>query len=131
VFGDSDGEDQNQGAFHNVQFVGKFFEFISFEQAADFIYDWIKVKKHNATEFTQDYPALIGSALEFKKELKEGKKQKFSEDQIMAVAFELSDSDYIVKFSLGLLGACSQNSKVPNLIARIILNNLAIMISDS
>lgn len=81
-------------------------------------------------EFTQDFPALLEQAVSFKKELQEGKKKPFSESQILAQNFELSEADYTVKLALGLLSACSLMEKIPNLIARIILNNIAIMASD-
>jgi hypothetical protein len=42
----------------------------------------------------------------------------------------MSEHDYVIKLALGLLEECSKNLKVPNLIARIILNNLAIKVAD-
>ena len=69
-------------------------------------------------------------AVAFRKELQEGSKQAFSADQIMARHSDMSEHDYVIKLALGLLEECSKNLKVPNLIARIILNNLAIKVAD-
>ena len=49
-----------------------------------------------------------------------------SSEVIFAKGLEGSESDYIVNLSLSLLEACSLNEKVPNLISRILLNNLYI-----
>lgn len=49
---------------------------------------------------------------------------------IFLLNIEENESDYIVKFCLNLLEACSLNESVPAIVNRIILNNLSIQISD-
>lgn len=51
---DDDGE-----YFYSKEFVQKFKSLKSFEEAAKFIQDWIKVLKHNATEFANDLPGVL------------------------------------------------------------------------
>lgn len=43
----------------NMEFVKQFDHFGSFARAAGYIEDWIRTKKHNATDFTNDLPAVI------------------------------------------------------------------------
>jgi hypothetical protein len=43
----------------NMEFVKAFDSFGTFNKAAGFIEDWIRTKKHNATDFTNDYPAVL------------------------------------------------------------------------
>lgn len=43
----------------NLDFVREFDKFHSFSKAAAFIEDWIRSKKNNATDFTNDFPALL------------------------------------------------------------------------
>ena len=42
-----------------MEFVRQFDKFSSFNRAAGFIEDWIRTKRHNATDYTNDFPALI------------------------------------------------------------------------
>ena len=41
----------------------------SYKEAADWIFKWFKELKHNPTDFTQEYPALIDSGIAYRKEL--------------------------------------------------------------
>jgi hypothetical protein len=43
---------------------------------------------------------------------------------------EVNESDFIMRFSLNLLEACSVNEKVPGIIGRIIINNLYLQIKE-
>ena len=42
----------------NMTFVKAFDDFESFDQAADFVHDWIKVAKHKPASVQRDLPAL-------------------------------------------------------------------------
>ena len=42
-----------------MEFVKAFDQFGSFNKAAGYIEDWIRTKKHNATDFANDLPAII------------------------------------------------------------------------
>jgi hypothetical protein len=42
-----------------MEFVKAFDSFGTFNKAAGYIEDWIRTKKHNATDFTNDYPAVL------------------------------------------------------------------------
>ena len=86
MFGDECSNDDTE-VFYNKEFVNKckfenllltkpiVFTFRTFEEAADWIKTWIKDKKHNPTEFTQDLPALMDKGLDYRKELIEKRKQ--------------------------------------------------------
>jgi len=52
-------KDSQSGSEPNKRFVEQFDTFCSFGKAAGFIEDWIRTKKHNATDFTDDYPAVL------------------------------------------------------------------------
>ena len=53
------------------------------------------------------------------------------QDIIFAKGMELeTESDYVVNLSLHLLEACSLNEKVPNIISRILLNNLYLQMQE-
>jgi hypothetical protein len=43
----------------NQEFVRAFDHFGSFAKAAGYIEDWIRSKKNNATDFTNDFPAVL------------------------------------------------------------------------
>ena len=43
----------------NMEFVKQFDKFASFNKAAGFIEDWIRTKKHNSTDYTNDFPAVL------------------------------------------------------------------------
>lgn len=52
-------DDEEEVAEPNMEFVKAFDSFGSFNKAAGFIEDWIRTKRHNATDFTNDLPAVI------------------------------------------------------------------------
>lgn len=45
------------------------FQFHTFEEASNFIGIWFKELKHNPTEFTQDWPALLDKGCQYREEL--------------------------------------------------------------
>jgi hypothetical protein len=42
-----------------MEFVKAFDQFGSFHKAAGYVEDWIRTKKHNATDFATDLPAVL------------------------------------------------------------------------
>jgi len=51
--------DEEEFCEPNMDFVKPFDNFCSFPKAAGFIEDWIRTKKNNATDFTNDLPAIL------------------------------------------------------------------------
>ena len=51
----------------NMEFVKQFDKFASFNKASGFIEDWIRTKKHNSTDFTNDFPAIIERGKQLRK----------------------------------------------------------------
>lgn len=113
---------------------------------------WIKDKGHNPTEFTQDLPALVDLGRDFRKELlakasqnPEQRKTNASSDLIMGMCVHdygmfskvseqgvaPTESDYTLHFSLCLLRECCLHEKIPALIPRMLLNNIAIKLSTN
>jgi hypothetical protein len=101
------------------------------------------VLKHNASvtitsynlhllkEFTNDLPALLEKATEFRLSVLNNPEKPYSKDLLFAQGIEdNSEDDYLVNFSLQLMAACSQCEKVPSMISRILMNNLAIQINE-
>ena len=71
-------------------------------------------------------PALLEKAVDYRGATLENPERS---DIILSKGIELeTESDYIVNLSLNLLEACSLNEKVPNIICRILLNNLYLQI---
>jgi hypothetical protein len=52
-------DDEEEVVEPNMEFVKAFDSFGSFNKAAGFIEDWIRTKRHNATDFTNDFPAVL------------------------------------------------------------------------
>lgn len=116
--------------------------------------------KHNTTEFTTEFPALIDSGTDYRAEklaklqtnpeqvdlASLGKSQimaqciidygSFNEIEVAAGRVSTdkkqmpTESDYIIHMSLCMLASCCSNSDVSAIIPRIILNNIALMIDD-
>lgn len=53
----------------NMEFVKQFDKFGSFHRAAGFIEDWIRTKRHNATDYANDFPAVIERGKQIRKVL--------------------------------------------------------------
>ena len=51
----------------NMKFVNAFDSFSSFIKAAGFIEDWIRTKKNNPTDFSNDFPAVLKRGLLIRK----------------------------------------------------------------
>lgn len=110
---------------------------------------WFRVLQHNPTEFTSDLPALLDAGLEYRTEVLE----KVAKDFKAAVGLgktlmtqcilnfgmfegvcdqkvdKPNGHDYLLHLSLGLLLECCSNERIPAIVPRIILNNLAIKLS--
>lgn len=61
--------DEEEAGEPNMEFVVPFDTFLSFGKAAGFIEDWIRTKKNNATDFTNDLPAILERAKQIRKVL--------------------------------------------------------------
>jgi hypothetical protein len=51
----------------NMEFVRQFDKFSSYPRAAGFIEDWIRTKRHNATDYTNDFPAVVERGKQIRK----------------------------------------------------------------
>lgn len=91
---DEDG-DNNYGEelLYSKEFVNKFYEFKTYQQATGWILKWYKEMKHNTTEFTNEFPALIDCGSDYRleklKKLQTNPEQPtdlstFPKDQLMA-----------------------------------------------
>ena len=58
----------------NMEFVKQFDKFASFNKAAGFIEDWIRTKKNNATDFANDFPAVLDRGKQIRKILIKSRK---------------------------------------------------------
>lgn len=67
-FMDDDMEDEDDMLLHSKEFVNKFYQFDSYDQATAWIIKWFKEMKHNTTEFTTEFPALIDSGTDYRTE---------------------------------------------------------------
>jgi hypothetical protein len=67
-YGDGSDSDDKQ-VFYNKEFVNKFFQFHTFEEASNFTAIWFKELKHNPTEFTSDWPAILDKGCSYREEL--------------------------------------------------------------
>lgn len=64
---DDDFEEDEQ-LLHSKDFVNKFYEFTTYQQATEWILKWYKEMKHNTTEFTNEFPALIDTGTDYRSE---------------------------------------------------------------
>ena len=127
------------------------YQFQSFEEASNFIAVWFKELKHNPTEFTQDLPALLDGACDYREEIIK-KSQASNPEQPLDGINDLTilmkcikdfgefkqpnesvciptKDDYLFHFTLKLLEHCCVNDRIQNIIPRVIMNNLAIKLS--
>jgi len=145
------GIDEEEVAEPNFEFVKAWDNFCSFSKAAGFIEDWIRTKKHNATDFTVDFPAILERAKQVRLVLmlnrrhnNNGKGGIELDKNGYAISPELknvqqliftkktydSEDDYVIHFTLNVLEACSIRPEVPLLVIRIALNHLHILLND-
>ena len=144
---DSDDDKGDEQVFYNKKFIHQFYQFTTYKQAADYIVDWIKVKGNNPTDFTQDFPDLLDKGLEYRDELLEKHKENLEtlpNELILAQCITdfgifkaLSEekekptkNDYIFHLTFGLLKETCLSEKIPAIVPRIILNNLALKLMD-
>jgi len=66
-FMDDDDDDDDQ-FLHSKEFVNKFYQFSSYQESTNWIIKWFKELKHNTTEFTTEFPALIDSGTDYRTE---------------------------------------------------------------
>ena len=67
-FMDDDFDDDDENMLHSKDFVNRFFSFSSYQEATAWINKWFKEMKHNTTEFTTEFPALIDSGTDYRTE---------------------------------------------------------------
>lgn len=107
---------------------------------------WFKEMKHNPTEFTSDWPALMDRGCEYREELlKKAQANPENADAIVNDDFIMSKciknygvfasdqpgatptaDDYFFHLTLGMLEHTCINDRLQNTIPRVILNNLVI-----
>lgn len=113
------------------------------------------MRKHNVTEFAQDYPALIDKGLCYREELLANKDvanpestKVISDGPIMAKCIKdfgifskkseknpelqeiASKDDYVFHLTFGLLKECCRKDNMIPIIPRIIMNNIAMKLND-
>lgn len=134
-----------------MDFVKAFDSFSTFKRVANFIEDWIRAKRHNATDFATDFPAVLARGLIVRRILLNLRKERKAasielqydkkgdpldpelrqvHQRILTKKLYATEDDYIFCFALDLLEACSVKQEVPLLVIRIALNHLGIMISE-
>ena len=132
----------------NIEFVRAFDGFVTFNRAASFIEDWIRNKKNNSTDFTNDFPAILERGKTIRRillKLRDGNPNcdvnkdgaplnpEVRNVHQLILTKNLCDSEdaYAFHFTMNLLEACSLKSQVPLLIIRIAINYIGILISES
>jgi len=132
----------------NMQFVEPFDNFCSFAKAAGYIEDWIRTKKHNATDFTNDLPAILERGKLVRKVLVHIRKQNPEipthlkddveiESEVKNVSKLIytkdlyeTEADYLYYFLMNLVECCSVRPEVPLVVIRIAWNHLKSLIDD-
>ena len=108
--------------------------------------------KHNPTEFTQDLPALLDLAVEYRDEILKKAKDSNPEQPLDGIIDQTilmmgikdfgffkqpnesvipTKDDYLFHLTLMLLEHCCTNDRIQNIIPRVIMNNLAIKLSQN
>jgi len=107
---------------------------------------WFRDRNHNPTEFTQDLPELIELGKKYRLELIQKfaqnpeRMQTYPHHLIMAQGIfnfgmfahrseqniAPNESDYVIHLSFMILRECCLNDKVPSILPRILLNNIAL-----
>lgn len=135
----------------NIEFVKAFDCFSTFKRVSNYIEDWIRAKRHNATDFATDFPAIINRGLLIRRLLLKVRKERGANSgeiefdhkgdpiepeirqvhlRILTKKLYLTEDDYTFFFALDLLEACSLKNEVPLLVIRIALNHIGILISE-
>ena len=115
----------------NFQFVKAFDNFESFEAAAEFIHDWIKIEKHKVASVQRDLPAVFERITKLRQDvahLRTTVSETLPEQIDKLMIFQdlhVCCSDFKVVLMIGLLEACSLKYTIPMLIVRTILGYLA------
>ena len=106
--------------------MSAFYNFSSFNKAAEFIEDWIRVKKNNPLLFKDDFLAILQRGLLVRKMLSQlkTKEDKVTDenseqnDNIFSKELYPCEDDYIFYFTLNLIEACSARPKMPIVIIK-------------
>ena len=135
----------------NFKFVEAFDGFCSFSKAAGFIEDWIRTKKNNSTDFTNDFPALLERGkntrailLYLRTDATTGKSKlitnadgnplhpevKNVHQLIYTKELYETEDDYVFYFTINLLEHCCVRNEVPLIVIRIAWNHLKQLIDD-
>lgn len=115
----------------NFQFVRAFDNFESFEAAAEFIHDWIKVEKHKVASVQRDLPPVFERIAKLRQvvaHLRTTGSEALPEQIDKLMIFQdlhVCCSDFKVVLTIGLLEACSLKYTIPMLIIRTLLGHLA------
>ena len=107
----------------DLKFVHAFDTITSHTEAARFIEDWIRKRKHSPADFKVDLPHLMENAIQIRAVLKHVAGQKPSSDkentaeekdekpankvQIFSQTLHQSDEDFTFNFLINFLEACS------------------------
>ena len=131
----------------NMEFVRQFDKFGKFHKAAGFIEDWIRTKKHNATDFTNDFPAVLDRGKKLRKVLIKLRGGDFNCEMnqhgapvapeirnvhqlILTKQLYATEAEYIFYFTLQLIEACCIKQEVPQLVIRIMINTMGNMVNE-
>ena len=129
----------------NFKFVEAFDNFSSFPKAAGFIEDWIRTKKNNSTDFTNDFPALLERGknirailMHLRTDETTGRSKLINNAEGFPLHPEVknvhqliytkdlycSEDDYVFYFTINLLEHCCIRLEVPLIVIRIAWNHL-------
>lgn len=138
--------DEEEALEPNMKFVEPFDNFCSFPKAAGYIEDWIRTKKNNATDFTNDLPAILDRAKLIRRVLLHIRAQNPELGQFKADLDECevknvqkliytsdlcgSEEDYLFYFILNLIESCCVRPEVPLIVIRIAWNHLKSLIDE-
>jgi hypothetical protein len=140
--------DEDDNGEPNMEFVRPFENFCSFPKAAGFIEDWIRTKKNNATDFTNDLPAILERGKLVRKVLLHVRSQNPTGDSDMKPDIDMesevknvskliytsalydSEGDYLFYFILNLIESCCARNEVPLIVIRIAWNHLKNLIDE-
>jgi hypothetical protein len=132
----------------NMNFVNPFDTFPSFAKAAGYIEDWIRTKKNNPTDFTNDLPAILERAKLVRKVLVYIRQQNPEGNALHKADVDMesevkgvhkliytkdlyeNEGDYLYYFLINMMESCCVRNEVPLVVIRIMWNHLKSLIDE-
>lgn len=144
-------DEEEEPSEPNVNFVRAFDNFTSYSKAAGFIEDWIRTKKHNATDFATDFPAIVTRGCQLRSILQfirdkngnntgeyilnadgavENPEVRGVQHLILTKKLHPTESDWVFYFIVNVLEAACQRPELPVIVIKITVNIMKIMIDE-